>query len=909
MQVIVLGSGGGPVEDNVTGLLVRSTSTAWSKGSVLAVDAGVHMSAIARIMEEHLPSFGSVPDPATPFGVSGVLSPSDMPRRRGRGRARARVENGLRSAPSRPARSLRPRPSRLDLPRESAAKDSDRDEMAARRKSSGASSAAATASYGTVLAGPFSGLRLPSASARVNAGYVTRELVSTYLVTHAHLDHIAGFVVNTAALTQTARPKRLAALTPTIDVIKKHIFNDLIWPNMSDEEGGIGLVTYMRLAEGGDVAIGEGDGRGYIEVCEGLGVKSWTISHGVRMNASRRLQRRHSARGRARSSGADPSGYIGGGGAGGHDDDDDRQLSARSCVYDSTAYFIRDDATGKEVLIFGDVEPDSISWNPRTAHVWIEAAPKIVAGKLGAIFIECSYDDSQSDETLFGHLAPRHLIRELRFLADKVREVRREVRRQRGGGDGGSLTCQSVAPGGLQRKASRPLSRVGDKERRSSVKRKRKRGGATAMVEDPSDELAQQQQTRGRRPTRQSTQQDSSAHNNHQQQPQQPQSQSLNEQHHPYQNNVTATSTLKSSSTFHGSSPTQHDASGVQPSSAAAATPYHISTGTRHDEAREDDKDAMMIDSDVVPRAKHAPSQTLAQQQSMQHAPEATGHHVLSSPLPRPSTVSPHSKRPDDAIRPKDEHDGEEEGEEGDDDDDEILPLRGIKVVVIHVKDPLKDDPSTTAFASSGRGARVFSASAGAGASTSTSAGGGIAGIGGTAAHPSFLTTTRAVGGAAAAGASAGATVSQPGRQTAHSFLPSASIPPSSSSSSSSSGSGEEQDEEEEEEDEMSEMEEREHLPSSSSPSTSSEARVRRNILLQLRAHDRDHSGLGGAVGGPGHGTHGVMSGGGGSGMWSGGFMSGDLMSGGPAGPAGRGGSTRLGCQFIVSRQGSSIFI
>ena len=94
-------------------------------------------------------------------------------------------------------------------------------------------------------------------------------------------------------------------------------------------------------------------------------------------------------------------------------------------MYDSSAFFIRDETTGHEILVFGDVEPDSISLSPRTARVWADAATKIAAGTLTAIFIECSYDDSQSDETLFGHLAPRHLIAELQVLASRVSSVRR----------------------------------------------------------------------------------------------------------------------------------------------------------------------------------------------------------------------------------------------------------------------------------------------------------------------------------------------------------------------------------------------------------------------------------------------------------------------------------------------------
>ena len=45
---------------------------------------------------------------------------------------------------------------------------------------------------------------------------------------------------------------------------------------------------------------------------------------------------------------------------------------------------------------------------------------------LSGIFIECSYDDSQSTDTLFGHLAPRFLIEELDVLAREVIKARKD---------------------------------------------------------------------------------------------------------------------------------------------------------------------------------------------------------------------------------------------------------------------------------------------------------------------------------------------------------------------------------------------------------------------------------------------------------------------------------------------------
>ena len=280
--------------------------------------------------------------------------------------------------------------------------------------------------------GPFEGFELPYTSSSANAAHITTTLVDTFLITHPHLDHISGFVVNTVI--PGSRPKRLAGLPSTIEAFKNHIFNNVIWPNLSDENNGAGLVTYMRLVEGGSPALGEGDTKGYVEICEGLGVKIWGVSHGhciehhshrgsnvsvengTHVETSPRLTARsnphrnpspHSRSARQQSNDVLRS--------------DSHQ---RVCVVDSSAYFIRDVATGREVLIFGDVEPDTISLSPRNSQVWSEAAPKIASGQLRGIFVECSYDDAQSEDTLFGHLAPRYLIAELKALASEVEKVR-----------------------------------------------------------------------------------------------------------------------------------------------------------------------------------------------------------------------------------------------------------------------------------------------------------------------------------------------------------------------------------------------------------------------------------------------------------------------------------------------------
>jgi len=380
---------------------------------VLAVDAGTHLAAIIRILEQHLPKTTT----STPKPTEGPVSIFKTPTKT----RPTLVGNGAAS----PAVSTHTS-NLIDYVTEAA------EHTRERALPEPLSFAETVKPVINLSEGPFAGVELPYKTAKANAAYITRTFVSTYLITHPHLDHLSGFAVNTASFQHTYRPKRLAALPSTIDAVKDHIFNDVIWPNLSDEDGGVGLITYMRLVEGGNVILGSGDGKGYIEICEGLGVKCWSVSHGHCMKrhshrgsstgpqaeaAPQATSRRSSMQTTLRRSSrrSTPSDNLG---------PPRGQLHAhpadKACVYDSTAFFIRDDETGREVLIFGDVEPDSISLSPRTAQVWADAAPKIAAGLLTGIFIECSYDDSQSDETLFGHLCPRHLIAELKVLAANV---------------------------------------------------------------------------------------------------------------------------------------------------------------------------------------------------------------------------------------------------------------------------------------------------------------------------------------------------------------------------------------------------------------------------------------------------------------------------------------------------------
>ena len=55
------------------------------------------------------------------------------------------------------------------------------------------------------------------------------------LLSHAHLDHIVGlaFLVDTLAITASRRPVTATSITPVVDDLKTHAFNDRLWPDFT----------------------------------------------------------------------------------------------------------------------------------------------------------------------------------------------------------------------------------------------------------------------------------------------------------------------------------------------------------------------------------------------------------------------------------------------------------------------------------------------------------------------------------------------------------------------------------------------------------------------------------------------------------------------------------------------------
>ncbi|EEQ33687.1 conserved hypothetical protein [Microsporum canis CBS 113480] len=301
-HVVVLGASGGPREDTATGILVRSASTNWAKGSVVAVDAGTLLSGLIRILETD--------------------SPTEL----------ATDARGQRRV---------------------------------------------------VCSGPLAGLELPHVSPDANAAHIFRDILAGVLITHPHLDHVSGLAMNTPAVEAQSGPKTVAALPSTIAALKNHLFNDITWPNLSDEDGGAGLITYQRLVDGGNQRLGRGPAKGYVRACDGLMIKCLGVSHGrCRQRYNPETEKHHRAEStvfmtdpvllpsrRVSMDASSLRSYS--------PSTQAQQLSFSTngkdnsiyATVESSAFFIRDDLTGSEIIIFGDIEPDSISLEPRNERV------------------------------------------------------------------------------------------------------------------------------------------------------------------------------------------------------------------------------------------------------------------------------------------------------------------------------------------------------------------------------------------------------------------------------------------------------------------------------------------------------------------------------------------------------------
>lgn len=188
---------------------------------------------------------------------------------------------------------------------------------------------------------------------KVTAGEVLKNYIKGYLISHAHLDHVSGLIINSP----DDAPKNIYGLSPVIDVLKEKYFTWDSWANFADagEKPFIGKYHYSVLPENKDTLLANTSMR----------VKAFPLSH------------------------VNP--------------------------YESTAFLVSHQEDN--ILYLGDTGPDSVEHSNRLRSLWKEVSPLVKSHQLKAIFIEVSYRDEQPDKQLFGHLTPKWLMQEMDVLS------------------------------------------------------------------------------------------------------------------------------------------------------------------------------------------------------------------------------------------------------------------------------------------------------------------------------------------------------------------------------------------------------------------------------------------------------------------------------------------------------------
>lgn len=217
---------------------------------------------------------------------------------------------------------------------------------------------------GTLLSGlelanakkAFEGIEFSPTAKFNSVGEIFREHIKAYCISHAHLDHISGLVINSTADVR----KNIYGLAQTIDDIRDCLFNWRIWPNFGDEGKlpHLKLYHYVRLPLAQSIAIPKTK----------LSVEAFHLTH--------------------------PDGYL------------------------STAFLL--ESQGEYILYFGDTGPDSLSEKKPLKKIWEKIAPLIQKKKLHSLFLECSFSDATTTNQLYGHLTPRYMMETLRDLAQQV---------------------------------------------------------------------------------------------------------------------------------------------------------------------------------------------------------------------------------------------------------------------------------------------------------------------------------------------------------------------------------------------------------------------------------------------------------------------------------------------------------
>lgn len=200
--------------------------------------------------------------------------------------------------------------------------------------------------------GAFNTIALPAGSPYTKVGYLLSDKIKGYLISHGHLDHVAGLIISSPDDTK----KPIYGLEETNKGIMNNYFNWSAWPNFGNEGKGFKLnkYNYVNLKPANWIALSNTTMR----------VMALPLSH---------------------------SGTQ------------------------STAFILKD-KMGNVFAYFGDTGPDELEKSTAMNTAWTTLAPFVKNGKLKGIIIELSFNNETPDKSLFGHLTPNWLIKELTRL-------------------------------------------------------------------------------------------------------------------------------------------------------------------------------------------------------------------------------------------------------------------------------------------------------------------------------------------------------------------------------------------------------------------------------------------------------------------------------------------------------------